>query len=188
MSKKATEVLEEEHRVIQRMAASLAVVREEIEQGTLVESKTLHILGQFLEVFVEQCHHRKEEAYLFTMLERKGVPASGCPLAVLHHEHDTLCALVSQYADSAEVYIATQGAARVSLINTIHALLELLPGHIWKEDFLLLPLADKVLTPDEQESLLAQFERVEAEIGPGIHRGFERLAEGLEEAVQHSEV
>jgi hemerythrin-like domain-containing protein len=188
MSKKATEVLEEEHRVIQRMAASLAVVAEEIGQGKLVDNKTLHILGQFLEVFVEQCHHQKEEAHLFTMLEKKGVPASGCPLAVLHHEHDKLRALVSQYTDAVEMYIATQGAARVSLITTIHSLLELLPGHIWKEDFLLLPLADKVLTPDEQESLLSQFEQVEAELGPGIHHGFERLAEGLEEALQHSEV
>lgn len=188
MSKKATDVLEEEHRVIQRMADSLVVIGEEIEQGKLVESKTLHILGQFLDVFVEQCHHRKEEGYLFTLLEKKGVPVSGCPLAVLHHEHDKLHALVSQYADSTEVYIATQGAAKASLITTIHALLEILPGHIWKEENLLLPMANKVLTPDDQELLLKQFEQVESELGPGIHHGFERLAEGLEEAVQHSEV
>lgn len=186
MSKKATEVLEEEHRVIEGMAASLALVGEDIEKGKSVESKTLHILAQFLEVFVNQCHHRKEEAYLFGMLEKKGVPAGGCPLAVLNHEHEKLRALVSQFADSVEMYIATGGAARLALIKTIHSLLELLPGHIWKENYLLFPLAEKVLTPEEHESLLAGFEQVEFEIGPGIHHGFERLAQGLEEAVQGS--
>lgn len=185
MINKATQILEDEHRVIQEMAASLAVVGEDIERGKAVPSKTLRILGQFLEVFVEQCHHRKEEAYLFTMLQRKGVPAEGCPLAVLNHEHAKLRALVTQFTDSVDVYLATQGAARVSLIKTIHSLLELLPGHIWKENYLLFPLADKVLSSDEQESLLLQFEQVESEMGPGIHHGFERLAKGLGEAVQH---
>ncbi len=186
MTRKATEVLEEEHRVIQDMAASLAIVGDQIEQGKFVPNKTLRILGQFLEVFVEQCHHRKEETYLFSMLEKKGVPASGCPLAVLNHEHAKLRALVSQYTDAVEVYITTEGAARASLIATIHSLLELLPGHIWKENYLLFPLAEKVLTPEEHESLLAQFEQVESELGPGIHHGFERLADNLTEAVHNS--
>lgn len=186
MSKKATQILEEEHRVIQSMAASLAIVGEEIDRGKLVASKTLHILAQFLDVFVAQCHHRKEEGYLFAILEKKGVPASGCPLAVLNNEHAKLRALVSQFTESVELYVATRGEARISLQKTIRALLELLPGHIWKEDYLLFPMADKLLSPEEQESLLAQFEHVESEIGPGIHHGFERLVESLEEAVHHA--
>lgn len=186
MTRKATEVLEREHRRIQEVAASLALLAEEIENGRAVPTSTLRTLGQFLEVFLEQGHHRKEEAYLFTLLEKKGVPAGGCPLAVLNHEHAKLRALVAQYPDAVEMYVATQGAARASLVETVRALVEILPGHIWKEDYLLLPLADKVLTPEEHESLLAQFAQVDTEMGVPGPQGFEPLAEDLEEAVPHS--
>ena len=184
MAMKATEILEEEHRVIQSMAASLAMVGEDLEKGKTVPTNTLRILSQFLDIFVMRCHHRKEEAYLFTVLQTKRVPTTGCPLAVLHDEHAKVQTLVSQFADSVEQYAATSGEARASLGKTIHGLLALLPGHIWKEDYLLLPMADKLLSPQEQESLVSQFEQVESELGPGIHHGFERLAEDLEEVVR----
>lgn len=186
MAQKATQVLEDEHHIIQDVAASLATVGEDIETGKLVASKTLRNLAHFLEVFVAKCHHVKEEAYLFAILEKRGVPPGGCPLAVLSHEHAKLRALISQFVDSVELYISTHGEARTTLGKTINALLELIPGHIWKEDFLLLPMADKILTPEEQEILLAQFAQVESEIGPGIHHGFERLVTALGETVRFS--
>jgi len=186
MATKATQMLEEEHRVIQKVAASLAMVGEDLEMGKPVQSKVLQDLATFLETFVEQCHQRKEEAYLFPILEKKGVPASGCPLAVLNNEHAKERALIKQFADAVEVHVRSEGAVRTSLAATIRALVELLPGHIWKEDYLLLPMADKLLSPEEQETLRMQFERVEFEIGPGVHQGFERLAAGLEQAVHQS--
>lgn len=182
-AKKATQVLEEEHRIIQGVVDTLAVVGEEIEKQGVVSIEALRILGQFLEVFVRHCHQRKD-AHLLSILEKKGVPAAGCPFEVLNQEHVMLDVLASQYVDSVGMYILTRGEAQISLAKTIHSLLELLPVHIWKEDNLLLPLADKVLTPGEQETLLLQFAQVESELGPGIHRAFEWLAEGLEEACQ----
>lgn len=186
MTTKATQMLEEEHRVIQKVAASLATVGEDLEMGKSVQSKVLQELAKFLETFVEQCHQRKEETYLFAILEKKGVPASGCPLAVLNNEHAKERALIKQFAEAVEVYVRSQGTVRKSLAATIRALVELLPGHIWKEDYLLLPMADKVLSPGEQETLRTQFEQVDSGIGPGVHQGFERLAAGLEQAVHQS--
>jgi len=40
-------------------------------------------------------------------------------------------------------------------------LVELYPGHIWKEDYLLFPLAGKVLSPADHVALSKQFEEVE---------------------------
>ena len=183
MARTATQVLEEEHRIVQRVASSLAALGQEIERGRPVSAERVRILGQFLEVFVRQCHQRKEEQ-LFSLLEKKGVPAAGCPIAILNHEHAKFLILVSQYINSVGMYVVTKGEAWNSLANTIHALVTLLPGHIWKEDYLLLPLADKVLTSNEQDTLLLRFAQVESELGPEIHHAFERLAEHLEEAVQ----
>lgn len=179
---KATQILEDEHRVIQKVAASLALMAEDLKIGKRIEDKTLRGIARFLSVFVEQCHQQKEEAYLFALLLKKGVPASGCPLAVLHNEHAKEQALIRQFGQAVEMYIESREASRGSLESTIHALVELFPGHIWKEDYMLLPMADKLLSPEEQEQLRQQFDHVESEIGPEIHQQFERLADNLQPA------
>lgn len=184
MATKATEILEKEHHVIQKVTASLALMGEELKSGKQIPGDTLREIAQFLEVFVERCHQQKEEVYLFAVLLKKGVPAGGCPLAVLHNEHAKERTLIKQFADAAEMYIESKSAAHASLESTIHAIVELLPGHIWKEDYMLLPMADKILSPEEQDSLCRRFEQVKSEIGPEIHYRFERFADELE-AVAH---
>lgn len=182
---KATQMLEDEHHVIQKVAASLALMAEDLNAGKPVGSEILRDITQFLRVFVEQCHQQKEEKYLFTVLLKKGVPAGGCPLAVLHNEHAKERALIRQFSDAVETYIESKGTARASLESTIQALVELLPGHIWKEDYMLLPMADKILSSEDQDLLRKQFEQVKSEIGHEIHYRFEKLADELEEVTHH---
>ena len=43
---------------------------------------------EFLKVFVDKCHHAKEEELLFPASVVAGVPKAG-PIAVMLHEHDT---------------------------------------------------------------------------------------------------
>ncbi len=77
---------------------------------------------------------------------------------------------------TSETYMRTPGAGRDALIGTLRRLIELYPAHIWKEDYLLFPMAEKILSASEQEELSAQFERHEFEIGIDVHHGFEQLA------------
>lgn len=181
----ATQMLEGEHRVIQKVAASLVLMAEDLKAGKLVATGVLRDIAQFLMVFAEKCHQQKEEMYLFPILLKKGVPAGGCPLAVLHNEHAKERALIRQFRDATEMYVESKGAARASLESTIQALVELLPSHIWKEDYMLLPMADKMLSLEDQDLLCKQFEQVKSEIGPEIHYRFERLADELEEVAHH---
>ncbi len=81
MEKKPTEMLEAEHHVIQKVVGAMAVLGQE------VEAKTLQGIVEFMRTFADKCHHGKEEIHLFPALERKGVPARGCPVGALLHEH-----------------------------------------------------------------------------------------------------
>ena len=58
------------------------------ESGKEVDPSVFTDLSEFMQTFGDKCHHAKEEEYLFKLLEKKGVPVSGCPLAVLLHEHE----------------------------------------------------------------------------------------------------
>jgi len=57
---------------------------------------------------------------------------------------------------------------------------ELLRGHIHKEDMILFPLADRVMSDSDREVLLSQFEVVEKEhMGLGTHEKYLKLAASL---------
>jgi len=59
----------------------------------------------------------------------------------------------------------------------------LLSQHIYKEDNILYPMADRFLSPQKQAELEEGFARVERErMGPGRHEAYHALLERLEEA------
>ena len=60
----------------------------------------------------------------------------------------------------------------------------LYPGHIWKENYLLFPMTDKILNEKEQQELAEKFESVELKIGLDVHQRLEQMAATLAERAQ----
>ena len=180
---KATEALEREHQVIQKAVAVMARVADQLELKHAVEADLLQDLVQFMRVFGDQCHHGKEETYLFPLLERRGVPATGCPLSALKGEHVKGRQLMDDLASAAAAYIADEESGRLGLIQVLQSLITLYPAHIWKEDYLLFPMATKVLSAEDDELLLQQFAVAESGLGSHAHSSYEALAEYLTQRV-----
>jgi hemerythrin-like domain-containing protein len=184
LEKTPTEMLEEEHHFIQKVVGAMAVMAERLEMGEEVDTETLQKMVEFMRTFADKCHHGKEETHLFPVLERKGVPVHGCPLAVLMAEHQRGRALVAGLATAAETYVRDGPSAKKPLQESLRGITSLYPDHIWKEDYLLFPMTNKILTQEEQKELYDKFEMVERTIGAGVHHRFEQLAEKLEQKTQ----
>jgi hemerythrin-like domain-containing protein len=84
----ATELLREEHHYIKGMLEFMERVAEKTSQGQPVSSEVMAKLMEFMRLFIDQCHHSKEEEILFPLLEKRGVPAAGGPPGVMLMEHD----------------------------------------------------------------------------------------------------
>ena len=61
-------------------------------------------------------------------------------------------------------YAANPNANRSALLEVFSNLKQFYPSHIWKEEYLLFPLARKVLSVQEDERLLKEFASVESDI------------------------
>jgi len=179
----AVEMLEAEHRVIQKMVAGMSVLAEQLEGGEPVDVSLLESIVVFLRTFADRLHHGKEESFLFPALIRRGVPSQGCPIGGLTMEHQKGRVMVGELADAIRGYAAGEPPARENLVKSLRALVAFYPGHIWKEDYLLFPLAGKVLTPEDQQDLMDKFETVERELGLDVHEGFDKVAADLERNV-----
>ncbi|HEX8925007.1 MAG TPA: hemerythrin domain-containing protein, partial [Terriglobales bacterium] len=182
---KATEALEREHELIQKVVAIMAQLVSQLELRHAVSSEVLRDLLQFMREFSEQCHHGKEESYFFPYLESKGVPSTGCPLAALKGEHAKSRQLLDDLNSAAAIYIGNPENGRLALTDVLQSLVTLYPAHMWKEDYLLFPMADKVLGEADHESLLRQFEMAEQVLGSNAHERFSRLADELSERIAH---
>ncbi len=180
---KATEALEREHKVIQKVVAIMAQLVEQLEMQHTVRADVLRDLLRFMRVFGEQCHHGKEESYFFPYLETKGVPPTGCPLAALRGEHANSRHLMDDLNSAAAAYISHAEPNRLTLIQVLKSLVSLYPAHIWKEEYLLFPMADKILSEQDHGVLLEQFEMAEEVMGTDAHHTFEALADDLAQRV-----
>lgn len=179
MFKKPTDILEEEHHVIQKVVAGMIALLERLENGEDVKVKTINDIVEFMRTFGDQCHHGKEENHLFPFSAERGVPTTGCPIAILTHEHERGRSLVKQLSETGTAYMNGDEASKEDFIKSLKGLIELYPNHIWKEDYLLFPMTNKVLNDKDQKELADKFEAVEKKVGLDVRNRFEKMADEL---------
>ncbi|MBZ5496217.1 MAG: hemerythrin domain-containing protein [Acidobacteriia bacterium] len=126
----------------------------------------------------------KEENLLFPTLAHKGIPMQGCPVGALTAEHTLGRVLVKELAEAAEACQSGEPAAKGAVVKSLRGIAALYPNHIWKEDYLLFPMTEKVLSMEEQQSLYQQFQLVEERVGRDAHHRLEQFAERLSASTQ----
>ena len=175
---KATEMLSDEHRVIERV---LAVLRRSRTLPWRARLENWKKALDFFSHFADQCHHFKEEQVLFPAMEEHGIPREGGPIGMMLMEHEEGRGYVRSMLGAIALVETKNEAAKEILIDKAKAYLRLLKEHIQKEDEILFRIADDVISPDEQKQLLRSFEEHEAkEIGTGVHEKYLKLVEELE--------
>jgi hemerythrin-like domain-containing protein len=177
-AEKPTEILSDEHRVIERVLGALEqLTRLPISDSVGRWRKAL----EFFRHFADQCHHFKEETVLFPAMEAHGIPNEGGPIGMMLAEHEEGRAHVRAMLAAVEQIAAGNTASAEPLLSHARAYFTLLREHIQKEDDILFRMADEVIPQDEQRQLLRRFEAHEAEeMGAGAHEKYLKIAEELE--------
>jgi hemerythrin-like domain-containing protein len=179
---KATEELKNEHEGIQLMLQVLDAVSKKMEQGEKIPNDHLAGMLEFFSVFVDKCHHGKEEDFLFPAMEKAGVIRENGPIEVMLNEHTMGRSLMSRISDAADQYNSGNTSLSDEFNSASTEYVALLTRHIDKENNVLFPMADARLSPQEDQKLMEAFEKLEQDrIGPGKHEEFHRLLNRLEQ-------
>jgi hemerythrin-like domain-containing protein len=97
-------------------------------------------LIEFFIVFVDKCHHGKEEELLFPALEAIGVQRDGGPIGVMLAEHQQGREYVQKMNEAFSQYNEGDRAAATKLAKNARAYIALLRQHIDKENNVLFPI------------------------------------------------
>jgi hemerythrin-like domain-containing protein len=178
----AIEMLEEEHKVILRMVKVLTTMHDRLDSDGSVDTATLMEVVDFFRNFADKGHHAKEEDVLFPMLERNGVRSQGCPIGTLTNEHKQGRMLITALNDAIDKYDKGDSTAKATISATIKGAIDLYTNHIWREDYLLFPMSQKVLPKPELDGLRRNFNEVDTKFGSDFHSRYEQLVEKLEKS------
>ncbi len=177
-----TETLMHEHQVILTVLDAAEREIRRMRQTEQVRPEVIERMVDFIRNFADRCHHAKEEDLLFVQMEKRGMSAESGPIAVMLYEHEQGRARVRAVAEALPQAQAGETAAVSTVVENLEAYVGLLRQHIDKEDQILYPMANRILTPADQEHLTQAFGRVEQEeIGAGVHEHYHKMAHELAE-------
>jgi hemerythrin-like domain-containing protein len=184
MTASPTQILKDEHRVIERVLAVLRRAAATLEAGETVDPSVFDRAIDFVRNFADRFHHAKEEDALFTTMAAHGIPHRQGPIGVMLAEHDQSRAHVRAMAEALEKYRSGDTKAGNALAEHARAYADLLSAHIYKEDNILYPMGDKVMPAAVQEGLLEEFRKLEEKVlTPADRQRYLDTVADLEKAV-----
>lgn len=177
---KPTEVLKHEHKIVLAVLGGAEREARNIQATGAVDTEKVAKIVGFLRTFVDKCHHSKEERKLFPKLQERGMSGDAGPIAVMLHEHALGRKEVMAIADALGRFTGGDSGAAKPLAEHLLGYVNLLRGHIDKENNVLFAMADEILTPADHDELYKAFEAIEAEeIGEGVHEQYHQFAHDL---------
>ena len=132
--------------------AHLVELEKVINQSPIDHGKIKEFL-HFTETFAEP-HHQKEEQVLFPALEKKGIPNEGGPIGIMLMEHTAKRDYLVKMRED------LQENNNIKLKKNTQAMISLLRDHIYKENNILYPCSQDVLTKEELANLALQCEKI----------------------------
>ena len=174
MTESATSRLRTEHQLILQVADVLETLVGRSESGD-TDFEALTDCIAFIRLFADACHHGKEEDLLFPALEARGMPHDQGPIAVMLFEHQQGRAFAKIMAGAIDEARAGNEEALIKLRNAATGYVNLIRGHINKEDHVLFEMADQAVQGPACQRLCDDY-------GLVCQRAFEgRTKEELEE-------
>ena len=171
-----TDDLIHEHEAIKVMLSIMSKIAENIRKKKEFVTKDVEKIVDFLKTFADKCHHGKEETVLFPALISAGVPNENGPIGVMLQEHTIGRNHIKEISTELENFIAGNIPSSEIIATSLTNYVNLLQNHILKEENILFPMANKVLTEEIQLEVLKQFEKIEEEVvGNGIHEKYHEL-------------
>lgn len=158
---KVTQVLITEHHLILKVLNLLKKSREDLENGRVIPRVFYEKAMTFCSEFADQFHHFKEEFLLFGLLSYKKKGTLDSVMGTLRYQHETCRQSIAGIRQALDGYEEKDEMATTLLLESLAVYVSLLRRHIYLEDQIFFPMAEKALSDDEKKSLAEQFENEE---------------------------
>jgi hemerythrin-like domain-containing protein len=175
---KPTDDLIQEHKIISHVLAAVERETDSIRDTGKMDAVKIGKMIEFFQNFIDRCHHAKEEQYLIPKMTER-----------THEDDGFLASILLEHMEGrqsvkgmAEAFPAASSGDTTKIKILAHFLVAytmMLHGHIKKENEIMFPKADKLFTEQDQVEIESGFEKIEKDLGEGLHEKYHELAEEL---------
>ena len=146
-------IIKEEHRAIAAVIHGLNFFLQEIMQGKLQPDFTLfRAIFQYMQEFLHQLHHPKEEQYLFMAVSKRTHDADAI-IAQLKHDHELERMGLKTIEAALDKYEKYGASTFDEFHHIVTVYTERAFKHIHLEEDQLLPIAQRVLTAEDWKEI-----------------------------------
>jgi len=174
--KTATAVLRREHEAIVLALRILAEIDRHAIVHDPIHQEDLLALVDFFSEFADACHHGKEEQLLFVRLMQADALQTRSMVERLQFEHEQGRHWIARMRRALQPPFRSEAFHEAARAYT-----QLLLEHIDKENTVLLPMAERLLSPEQLAALSRDFERFEVRVmGVQRHQALHELLQTLQ--------
>lgn len=148
---KSLEMLSEEHKNILQVIDAVFKECDELEKGKKLDVDFFKETIGFIRGYADKFHHAKEEDILFRELSKDDVEMHCNPMQQMLYEHDMGRGFVKDLKLGVELKDAS------AVIKNARAYGHLLQDHIFKEENILYPMANEILSSSVKDNMLKEF-------------------------------
>lgn len=179
MSRAWNELLMDDHQATERVfdAMEKAFDRPQGPAPAMVAD-----MMRYFAIYLDGCHHKKEENWLFPRMAERGIPMHGGPLAVMIGEHEQNRAILQRMQPLADAFVAGDASVLQALKGVFHEYIGLLKDHFWKENDILYPMALRVFDAADARHVIDGIAQEEAKLTQGTRADWYAVAEGIARA------
>ncbi len=171
----ATKILIDEHKNIIKVVNALEREAKKVSKGGKIDKEFYAGAIDFVRNYADGFHHAKEEDILFEEFCKNEHKAHCNPTTQMLYEHDEGRHFIKNLEKAVK-----EGDKENTAKNAL-GYAELLKEHIYKEDNIMFPMADKAITKKTQEKMLIQFNKAEEKKFPkGTKEKYIALADELD--------
>jgi hemerythrin-like domain-containing protein len=178
---KAIDQLKNEHEGIKIVFRVLREMCESLKLNQSLDTDHFGGILEFFEIFVDKCHHGKEEDLLFPAMEQAGIPRQG-PIEAMLAEHTTGRGHIKAIRRKFARFQSGDTAVSEALADECEQYILLMLNHIYKENNILYPMGETRFSQEVDDKLFQDFDTLETErIGTGKHEAFHQMIDQLTE-------
>jgi hemerythrin-like domain-containing protein len=171
----AIQKIRDEHRSISAVLHGLKQLARDAQDARVKPGfEALRAMIRYIDEYPERLHHPKEDEHLFSRVEARA-PQAKALVAALKAEHVDGARLVRDLERALVFFEEGWPAGAREFLAAVDAYAEFHWKHMRKEENELMPLAEKVLTPDDWRAIDAAFDVNQDPIAGIRERDFEAL-------------
>ncbi len=149
----ALSIIKDEHRSLVAVLQALQhLVREVRDRGLEPDFDLFSLILDYVDVFPDRFHHPKEDQYLFRTL-RERTPQARAVLDELEAEHGRGAALIRDLRHALASYRVGGPAGLGAFASAVEAYADFHWKHMRKEEDVVMPLAEQVLTAADWQAI-----------------------------------